>query len=117
VPGGKSASIKVEKASGPNAYTVEDIFAQRGTLKDKEIVIRGTVVKYNEGIMGKNWLHLRDGSGSAENHDNDITVTTVGHSSVGDTVVAKGVLHVGKDFGGGYSYDAIIEDAQINIDK
>ena len=67
--------------------------------------------------MGKNWLHLRDGSGSAENHDNDITVTTVGNSGVGDTVVAKGVLLVNKDFGAGYSYDVILDNAQINIEK
>ena len=111
------SDAKVQKASDPNAYTVEEIFAQRDALKDKEIVIRGTVVKYNEGIMGKNWLHLRDGTGAIEHQNNDITITTVGRSSVGDTVVVKGVLRVGKDFGAGYSYDAIIVDAQISIEK
>ncbi len=114
---GEHAAIKVEKATGSNAYTVEEIFTKSDALKDKEIVVRGTIVKYNEGIMGKNWLHLQDGTGSAENHNNDITVTTDAHSVVGATVVAKGVLHVGKDFGAGYSFDAIIEDAHIQIDQ
>lgn len=108
---------KVQKATGPNAYTVEEIFAQKDALKDKEIVIRGTVVKYNEGIMGKNWLHLQDGTGAIEHQNNDITVTINGRSSVGSVVTAKGVLRVGKDYGAGYIYDAIIEDAQISIEE
>ncbi len=114
---GKSVAVEVGKASGSNAYTVEEIFAKSDELKDKEIVIRGTVVKFNGGIMGKNWLHLQDGTGSAENQNNDITVTTNANSSVGATVVAKGVLRLAKDFGGGYTYDAIIEDAQIQSDQ
>ena len=113
----QASDAKVQKASEPNAYTVEEIFAQRDALKDKEIVIRGTVVRYNEGIMGKNWLHLRDGTGSIEHQNNDITVTTDGRSSVGSVVVAKGMLRVGKDFGAGYSFNAIIEDAQISIEE
>ncbi len=113
----QAVDAKVQKASEPNAYTVEEIFAKRETLKDKEVVIRGTVVKYNEGIMGKNWLHLRDGTGAIENQNNDLTITTDSRSSVGSIVIVKGVLRVGKDFGAGYSYDAIIEDAQIQIDQ
>lgn len=111
------SDAKVQKASGPNAYTVEEIFAQSDALKDKEVVIRGTVIKYNEGIMGKNWLHLRDGTGLIENQNNDITVTTDSRSSVGATVIVKGVLRVDKNFGAGYSYDVIIEDAQVRIDQ
>ena len=59
------ADVKVAKAEGANARTVGQVYADRVTLKGKEVVIRAKVVKVNAGIMGKNWVHLRDGSGSA----------------------------------------------------
>ena len=59
------ADVKVAKAEGANARTVGQVYADRATLKGKEVVIRAKVVKVNAGIMGKNWVHLRDGSGSA----------------------------------------------------
>ena len=77
------------------------------------MTIRGKVVKYNGGIMGKNWLHLRDGSGKAEANDNDLTVTSQDTAAVGDVVVVKGVVRVDKDFGAGYAYPVIVEDAKI----
>jgi hypothetical protein len=72
------------------------------------------VVKFNPGIMGKNWVHLRDGSGKQEKGDNDITVTTQDMTSVGDTVVAKGMVRLDKDFGAGYAYPVIVEDARLS---
>jgi hypothetical protein len=70
-------------------------------------------VKANSGIMGKNWLHLRDGSGTQAKGDNDITVTTDGQAAVGDVVVVTGVVRLDKDFGAGYAYPVIIEEATI----
>ena len=77
------------------------------------MVVRGVVVKYSANIMGKNWIHLRDGSGSAEKKTDDITVTTSSIAMKGDTVVATGTLATGVDIGAGYSYAALIEDASI----
>ncbi|HEV8435477.1 MAG TPA: hypothetical protein VGR95_18860, partial [Thermoanaerobaculia bacterium] len=62
--------VKVDKA--PNGKSVAETFAAKNELKDKPVVIRGKVVKFLSGIMGKNWLHLRDGSGSGDKGDNDI---------------------------------------------
>lgn len=107
------AEVKVEKAEGPNAKTVAEIWSGKAALGDKPVVVRGTVVKFLGGIMGKNWLHLRDGSGSAANGDHDITVTTNDMAKVGDVVVVSGTVRVDKDFGAGYRYPAIIEDASI----
>jgi hypothetical protein len=104
--------VKVSKASGADARTVAEAWAQRTTLKEKPIAIRGKVVKFNQGIMGKNWVHLRDGTGTA-GKDNDITVTTNDVVQVGDVVVAKGTLRVDKDFGAGYAYPVIVEDAKL----
>jgi hypothetical protein len=53
----------VKKAEG--GVTVEELFADKAKLAGKEIVLRGKVVKFNAQIMGKNWLHVRDGSGDA----------------------------------------------------
>jgi hypothetical protein len=71
------------------------------------------VVKYNPGIMGKNWLHLRDGSGTAAAGTNDVLVTTTEQAKVGDIVTAKGVLRTDRDFGAGYLYKAIVEEATL----
>lgn len=94
--------------------TVADIFAQKSELSGKPVKIRGKVVKFSPGIMGKNWLHIQDGSGQAGT--NDLTVNTSSAAKVGDTVIVSGKLTVAKDFGHGYKYDVIIEDAQITKD-
>lgn len=106
--------IKVTKAEGVNGRTVAELFAQRSTLKDKEVAVRGKVVKVTPEVMGKNWLHLHDGTGSAAKKDNDITVTTNGTAAVGDVVLVKGVVHLDRDFGAGYTYSVIIEDAKVS---
>jgi hypothetical protein len=105
--------VKVDKASGADARTVAEVYAQKSQLKDKPITIRGKVVKYNAGIMGKNWLHIRDGSGTADK-DNDLTITSQDVAKVGDVVVVKGAVRIDKDFGAGYAYPVIIEDAKIS---
>jgi hypothetical protein len=103
--------VKVPKATGANAKTVAEIHAQKAQLKEKKVTVRGKVVKSNAGIMGKNWIHVRDGSGTQEKGDNDITVTSESAASVGEVLVITGVVRVDKDFGAGYAYPVIIEEA------
>ena len=105
--------VKVAKATGSDARTVAEIFAQRAALKEKSVTLRGKVVKFNEGIMGRNWLHVRDGSGTS-GKDNDITITTSDKAAVGDVVLVKGTVRIDKDFGAGYAYPVIVEDAKIS---
>jgi hypothetical protein len=64
--------------------------------------------------MGKNWIHLQDGTG--DNGSNDLTVTTDSTVNVGDTVLVSGVLNTDKDFGYGYQYAVIVEDAKITVE-
>jgi hypothetical protein len=106
--------IKVAKAEGADGKTVSEIFAARVSLKNASVAVRGKVVKFNAGIMGKNWIHLRDGSGSRAKQDDDLTVTTRDSAAVGDVVLAQGVVHVDRDFGAGYTYHVIIEDAKVS---
>jgi hypothetical protein len=75
--------------------------------------VRGKVVKYNPEIMGKNWVHLRDGTGSTVDNSNDILVTTTNEAKIGEVVTAKGVVRTDQDFGSGYSYKVLIEDATL----
>jgi hypothetical protein len=108
-----AADVHVPRATGANARTVAEIMTKPAALKDKPVLVRGKVVKYNPGIMGKNWLHLRDGSGTAAAGTNDVLVTTTEQAKVGDIVTAKGVLRTDRDFGAGYSYKAIVEEATL----
>jgi hypothetical protein len=103
----------IAKASGANARTVEEIIKKAAELKDKPVVVRGKVVKYNAGIMDKNWIHLRDGSGSAKDGTDDILVTTTSAAKLGDVVTVKGIVRDGKDFGAGYNYKVLIEEATL----
>lgn len=102
----------IKKASG--GYTVAEIIAGKTKLKGKEVKVRGRVVKYNANIMSKNWLHIQDGSGAPGS--NDLTLTTSSTAKVGDTVLVTGVLATDKDFGAGYKYDLIIENAKVTVE-
>jgi hypothetical protein len=108
-----AADVKVEKATGPNAKTVSEVWAQRSALAGKEVTVKATVVKVTPGVLGKNWFHLRDGSGSKEKKDNDLTVTTDGVAKVGDVVTVSGLVSIDKDFGAGYAYPVIVENAKL----
>lgn len=105
--------VKVPKASGPDARTVAEIVTGKDKLKDKTVLVRGKVVKFNPQILGRNWVHLRDGSGSASDNTHDVLVTTKDQAKIGDVVVAKGVVHTDKDLGSGYSYKVLIEEATL----
>ena len=97
-----------------NGLTIAEIFAAKAKLAGRTVVVRGRVVKYNPMIMGKNWLHLRDGSGAEG--ANDLTVTSATPVKVGDLVVISGVLYANRDFGAGYQYGVIVENADVTVE-
>ncbi len=102
---------KIAKASGPEARTVAEVHAQKAALKDRVVVIQGQVVKVNLDIMGRNWMHLRDGSGGGA--EADLTFTTKDTATVGEVVLLRGTVRLEKDFGAGYRYPVILEDARL----
>lgn len=104
----------IEKPEG--GKTIAEIHAEKAELANKQVTLRGKVVKFNAQIMGKNWLHVRDGSGDAAEGTHDLTVTTSTTAKVGDTVLVSGELHLDRDFGFGYKYGAIIEDAKVTVE-
>lgn len=107
----KDSKISVSKATGPNASTVQDAFVNSAKLNKKQVVIRGKVVKVSAQIMGKNWIHIQDGTGSQAAGNHNLVCTSKDMVEVGDVVTVSGILAKDKDFGGGYKYAAIVEDA------
>ncbi len=105
--------IKVKKASGPNAYTIAEIYRHLSRLDRKQVVVRGKVLKVSPAIMGKNWLHIQDGTGDPGKGTEDLVVTTQDRPSVGDIVTVSGTIFKDKNFGSGYRYKAIMEDATV----
>jgi hypothetical protein len=106
---------KVTKAAGPSGRTVAEVYAQKSALSGKNVAVRGTVVKFNSGILDRNWIHLRDGSGSATDATNDLLVTTDPKltAKVGDVIVVSGPVKTNVDYGSGYAYPVLIEGAAL----
>ncbi len=105
----KLSTIILKKDEGE--ITVADVFARRVDFTTKEFEIKGIVVKINKQVMGKNWIHIQDGTDS--NGEFDLTITTQDLPKMGDEVTFKGKISVNKDFGSGYRYDVIMEDAVL----
>jgi hypothetical protein len=110
---GLDKGVKVEKATGADAYTVAEVYAKRSALDKKKVTVRGKVVKFSGGIMGKNWVHLQDGSGDQQKGTHNLVATSLDTAAVGDVVTVTGTFAKDRDFGAGYLYKAIIEDAKV----
>lgn len=104
----------ISKAEG--GKSVQEIISAGTKLTGQTVKVRGVVVKYNGKVMGRNWLHIQDGSGSIEKSDNDLTITSAIEAKVGDTVLVTGKVATDKDFGAGYRYAVIVEDAQVKVE-
>ncbi|MCK4764032.1 MAG: DNA-binding protein [Candidatus Aminicenantes bacterium] len=112
----KKVAVKpgsVKKAA--EGYTVAECYALKDSLRGKEVKVRGTAVKFTPNILKRNWLHLRDGSGAAGT--NDLTVTTKETVNIGDLVLISGKISYDKNFGAGYRFAVIVEDAAVKIEK
>ncbi|MCJ7616499.1 MAG: hypothetical protein MUO43_08190, partial [Desulfobacterales bacterium] len=76
--------------------------------------VRAIVVKFMPQIMGKNWIHIQDGTGSVEKGNNDVAVSSLDTAEIGEEVIVKGTLGIDKDFGMSCAFGALIEDASVN---
>lgn len=108
-----SAEVSVIKATGPNSYSVGECFEQAKELNTKTVRVRGKVMKISRMIMGKNWLHIQDGTGNPLKNMHDLVVTTQSDPGEGTVVTVEGILSANRDFGAGYTYAVIIEDATV----
>jgi len=109
VADGKKEGISVTPAAG--SVSIADLYKNRADYAGKVIKIKGQVVKINEQVMGKNWIHIQDGSGSTD--DFDLTITTLDGCKMDEVVTFEGVISLKKDFTHGYFYEVIMEDAKL----
>jgi hypothetical protein len=108
-----AAVTGIARAEG--GHTIAEILADRTALNGKPVVVRGQVVKINSRILGRNWIHLEDGT-AGPGGVKDLVVTTDGTAEVGSTVLVRGTVATDKDFGSGYSYEVLIEDASVKAE-
>lgn len=107
----ETSDAEVEISKADEELKIADVFGNKADYSSKEFEIRGAVVKVNEQVMGRNWVHIQDGTGTGGNFD--LTITTQADVKVGDIVTFKGKLTLEKDFGAGYFYDVIMEDGTL----
>ena len=96
--------------------TVAEIYAEKDALASQQVTFRGKVVKVNAGVMNMDWLHVRDGSGAEGTNDLTVTTTAKPTPAVGDTVLVTGTVATNKDYGMGYQYPVIVEQAQVTVE-
>jgi hypothetical protein len=105
--------ISIEKVAG--SVSIEELYANKADYEGKVVTVHGQVTKFNAGIMGRNWVHLQDGTKSGEAFD--VTITTKAVVSKDDVVVFSGKVALNKDFGAGYKYDLILEEAELSAES
>lgn len=104
--------ISVEPVEG--GITIGDLFSNKAAHADKTVLIRGQVTKVNRAILQKNWVHLQDGTSAGDKFD--LTITTQENVNIGDVVTFEGKIVLNKDFGAGYKYDVLMEDAKLKTE-
>jgi len=105
--------ITVTKSSAANGYSVGEIFSQAKELNGQKVSLHGVVTKVSPNIMGRNWVHLQDGTGNPMQNTHDIVATTSELPELNSKITIEGILAAEKDFGAGYNYAAIIEQATV----
>ena len=106
---GESSVANIEKAS--NGIRIATLFENPKAYQNKQVIIKGQIVKVNNGIMGVNFMHLQDGTKG--NGEYDVTITSNDEFKIDEVVTIKGTVILNKDFGSGYVYDVLIEKAVI----
>jgi len=94
-----------------DGITISELYEKKEKYAGKSVKIRGLVTRYNKMVMGKNWIHIQDGTEYSNQFD--LAITTMDSVSVGNTITATGIINLNKDFGSGYFYSIIMEEAKI----
>ena len=75
----------------------------------KKVELTGVCTKINAGIMGRNWLHLKDGSRDSY----DLVVTSNDMPEKGSEITLRAIVRLNVDLGSGYSYPILLENGVI----
>lgn len=101
--------IRVEPVEG--GVSIAGLYSDKASYKGKNVKVSGQVVKVNNNIMSRNWLHIQDGTEHDGNYD--LTITSQQTAKVGDVITVEGIITLDKDFGAGYFYDLIMEEGKL----
>ncbi|NNF34610.1 MAG: hypothetical protein HKN68_10900 [Saprospiraceae bacterium] len=104
--------IFVEQDDNTSMVSLTDLFTDAEKFRNKTIIVKGKVVKINPNILGKNWIHIQDGTKDDDGEFHDLTITSEEIFEVDDEIVIKGKIILDKNFGAGYIYDVIMEEAE-----
>jgi len=103
--------IKVEKADG--GISIAELYANKEKYAGKKVIVRGKVTNCTILIMGRIWIHIQDGTDSNGNFD--LAITSMETINVDAVATFEGIIALEKDFGAGYKYDVIMEEAKVVI--
>lgn len=110
-------NVPLARSNAANGHDIAELFAKRAVLSEQLVRVHAIVVKKTEGILGKTYLHLRDGTGSPGQRDDDLTVTTTEAFEPGEAVELEGRVRIDQDLGLGYRYSILLDEAtrvQVN---
>ncbi len=107
----QAGKLDVIIAPAAGGITIADLFQNKEKYNGQVILIRGQVVKFTAKIMGKNWVHLQDGTSFGDKFD--LTATMDDTLKKGDIVTLECKVTLNKDFGSGYFFDVILENATV----
>ena len=115
-PGSQTTDVAITNTTGTHqhhadAVKIADLFSNKKKFEGQEIIVEGNCTKVNNGIMGRNWVHISDGS-KINGKPAEITVTTQASVDPGEHIAVKGKVVLNKDFGAGYRYEIILEEGQ-----
>ena len=103
----KPNKFKLTFDHGNDFVKIADLVKSPDKYAGKTIKMTGQCTKLNANIMGLNWIHLKDGTMD----DYDMVLTSKTAVPEGHIIKVEGTVAVDKDFGAGYKYDILLEDA------
>ena len=107
----KENKIEINIATTDDCISIKELFSNKDKYAGKKVKIKAKVTKYNEAIMDKNWAHIQDGTEFEGKFD--LVVTSASVVKVGDVVLFEGTVVLNKDFGYGYKFDLMLENANV----
>ena len=106
----ETSDIIVTQPEG--GISLKTLFSDPDRYAGQTIMVKGQCVKVNNRIMDRNWVHIQDGS-VQDGEKLDLTLTTQENVPVGAIALFKGQISTKKDFGAGYRYEILMEEAIV----
>lgn len=104
-----STSTPLPQVDVPGSTRISEIVGDPKRFAGKTLQVNGTCTKVNPNIMGRNWIHVKEGGKSGQ----ELVITTNDMVAEGQSVTMIGTVTVDKDFGAGYRYDVLLEGGRL----